>query len=113
MPQPYSCATDPLDTRAQATLSSPESRLPLANGPAPHYLHQIVELLAAETPPADEPMGPCLEHLLKNALLSTLVKLVVADDPPSVRCEVIKWFGKAIVELHESFLVHSAVNKPL
>jgi hypothetical protein len=81
--------------------------------PIPRLLSQLLVHLAAGYSSTSEPLGPCLEHLLKNALLSTLVKLAVQDEPPGMRCEVIKWFAKAIVELDESFLVHSAVNKPL
>ncbi|ORY73434.1 Retinoic acid induced 16-like protein-domain-containing protein [Leucosporidium creatinivorum] len=97
----------------QATLTSPDARLPLATSPIPRLLDQLLVHLSAGYSSASEPLGPCLEHLLKNAVLSTLVKLAVQDDPAGVRCEVIKWFGRAIVDLDESFLVHSAVNKPL
>lgn len=98
---------------SQATLTSPDARLPLETGPIPRYLTQLLTLLATESASSAEPLGPCLEFLLKHGVLSTLVKLVVQDEPLGVRCETIKWFGKAIVELDESFLVHSAVNKPL
>lgn len=82
-------------------------------------LQQLLELLSNETSStttySSSPgsLGPCLEFILKSGVLSTLSKLVLKDEPVGVRAEVIKWYGQAIVELDEMFLIHSAVSTPL
>lgn len=92
-------------------------RLALGQSLIQRHLGQLLSLLSAESssPALSSPdsLGPCLEFLLKNGILATLVKLAAKDDPPGARAEVIRWYGRAIVELDESFLVHSAVSKPL
>lgn len=61
---------------------------------------------------ATDALGPCLEFLLKFEVLSILQKLTY-DNANGSRGELVSWFARAIAGLDESFLVHSAVHKPL
>lgn len=93
---------------------STDARTPLALSPIPRHLGQLFALLAAElSGPEDGSLGPCVEFLLKNQVLNSLVKLSAKDDPAGTQCEVLRWFVKITVELDADFLVHSAVHKPL
>ena len=76
-------------------------------------LDYLLNLLSSETASAGEPLGPCLELVLRQGVLSTLVKHASRDQPSGFRAEVTKWIGRAVVELDETFLTHGAVNKPL
>ncbi|KDE05432.1 hypothetical protein MVLG_04227 [Microbotryum lychnidis-dioicae p1A1 Lamole] len=72
-------------------------------------------LLQSSTRTGDSPaLGPCLEHLLKHAILASLVKLVLeGQQPRGVRTRFIEWINRVIHQLDEGFLIHGAVNKPL
>lgn len=97
----------------QAALSS-EARPPLRESPIPRLLAQLLSLVASESSSASEPLGPCLEYLLKNDVLATLVQLSSAPNQADwVRGEVVAWYGDAVSQLEESFLIHGAVSKPL
>lgn len=77
-------------------------------------LDQMLALLSYESSASTtEPLGTCLEHVLREGVLSTLVKHVSEDKVPDFRVEFTNWIGRAIVELDETFLTHGAVNKPL
>lgn len=67
----------------------------------------------AAAPPPSEPLGPCQEYLIRHGVLATLIALVARDDPPGARRAVITWAKHALVALGESFIVHSAVHRPL
>ncbi|GAA6056768.1 hypothetical protein JCM3770_006123 [Rhodotorula araucariae] len=58
-----------------------------------------------------QPLDEGTEHLLRENSLATLVGLVERDC--AVREELVRWYGRAIVDLDEAWLGHSAVNKPL
>lgn len=97
----------------QTALVSPET----LQYDIPALLDQLLALLIAESSTnsrtmATDALGPCLEFLLKNEVLSILVKLTHSN-PNGARGELVSWFARAITELDESFLVHSAVHKPL
>ncbi|GAA5892152.1 hypothetical protein JCM6882_005711 [Rhodosporidiobolus microsporus] len=78
-------------------------------------LGELLRVLKAEqaSAAASSPLPPCLERLLLDNVLATLVGLVEKDEPQGVREELVRWYGRAIVELDEGWLSHSAVNKPL
>ncbi|SCV68547.1 BQ2448_668 [Microbotryum intermedium] len=101
--------------------------LPPGQGPATlvndlaYALDHLLQLLKNEqfllhttTRTGDQGLGPCLEHLLKHAILASLVKLVMhGQQPRGLRICLIEWVNKAIHQLDERFLIHGAVNKPL
>ncbi|KAI5480740.1 hypothetical protein MNV49_007146 [Pseudohyphozyma bogoriensis] len=104
------------DLHFELAALSTEARTPLGQSSIPRHLAQLFSLLSAElSAPTDSPapLGPCLEFLLESGMLGTLVKLSTNDAAPDVRREVIRWFKRAVTELGEGFLTHSAVNKPL
>jgi hypothetical protein len=77
-------------------------------------LGQLLAILKVEeTSKEDGLLGPCIESALREGMLRVLVDLVEKDQPKGVRLELVKWFSRAVVELDEGFLAHSAVNKPL
>ncbi|GAA5828168.1 hypothetical protein JCM11251_002618 [Rhodosporidiobolus azoricus] len=78
-------------------------------------LAELLRLLKAEqsTSTASSPLPVVLERLLLDNVLGSLVGLVEKDEPQGVREELVRWYGRAIVELEEGWLSHSAVNKPL
>ncbi|SCZ90550.1 BZ3500_MvSof-1268-A1-R1_Chr1-3g02059 [Microbotryum saponariae] len=80
-----------------------------------HLLKSEQTLLQSSTRTGDPPaLGPCLEHLLKHAILASLVKLVLdGQQPRVVRTRFIEWVNRVIHQLEEGFLIHGAVNKPL
>ncbi|BGP44538.1 hypothetical protein JCM10450v2_000352 [Rhodotorula kratochvilovae] len=76
----------------------------------------LAQLLAALRAGASEvasaqPLDEGTEHLLRENSLGTLVALVEKDS--GLREELVRWYGRAIVELDEAWLGHSAVNRPL
>lgn len=96
-------------------LGTPRSEQPLTIvETAKVQLGQLLAILKVEaTAKEDGILGPCIEYALREATFKTLVKLVEKDEPKGVRLELVRWFSRAVVELDEGFLAHSAVNKPL
>ena len=77
-------------------------------------LGQLLAILKVETvSKADGLLGPCIEYALREGAFKHLVELVERDEPEGSRLELVEWFSRAVVELDERFLAHSAVNKPL
>ncbi|GAA6022482.1 hypothetical protein JCM11491_001692 [Sporobolomyces phaffii] len=77
-------------------------------------LGQLLAILKVETvQTGDGLLGPCIEYALREGAFSEVVERVERDEPNGVRVAVVEWFTRAIVELDEGFLAHSAVNKPL
>ncbi|QRV87695.1 copper resistance-associated P-type ATPase [Ceratobasidium sp. AG-Ba] len=75
-------------------------------------LQKMVDELVWESTRGDEDStGACLESLLKNDILGTLVSLSEADRPFGVQAEVLKTVGNLVVLMDEQFLVHTAVHK--
>lgn len=82
-------------------------------------LNQLLSILTTESTTSNYnstspgKLGPCLEFLLKNNVLATLVKFVIKDEPIGIRIEVINWFGKLINEMDQMFLMNGSVSGPL
>ncbi|CDO68335.1 hypothetical protein BN946_scf184799.g62 [Trametes cinnabarina] len=78
----------------------------------PLHLQSMVDALVWESTRTEEgTTGACLEYLLKNDVLGTLVKLSEADRPFGIQAEVLRAVQNMVVLLDEQFLVHSAVHK--
>ncbi|KAF5391407.1 hypothetical protein D9757_001905 [Collybiopsis confluens] len=97
------------------TLLHPDERQ-LARGikstDVPAHLQSMVNSLVAESTRIEEgTTGGCLEFLLKNDVLGTLVRLSEADRPFGIQAEVLRAVQNMVVLLDEQFLVHSAVHK--
>ncbi|KAI8998690.1 Retinoic acid induced 16-like protein-domain-containing protein [Trametes punicea] len=72
----------------------------------------MVDALVWESTRTEEgATGACLEYLLKNDVLGTLVKLSESDRPFGIQAEVLRAVQNMVVLLDEQFLVHSAVHK--
>ncbi|KZT11362.1 uncharacterized protein LAESUDRAFT_734232 [Laetiporus sulphureus 93-53] len=97
------------------TLTEPDERQ-LSRGikstDVPVHLQSMVDALVWESNRTEEgATGACLEYLLKNDVLGTLVKLSEADRPFGAQAEVLRAVQNMVVLLDEQFLVHSAVHK--
>ncbi|KAF9264694.1 hypothetical protein L218DRAFT_899648 [Marasmius fiardii PR-910] len=78
----------------------------------PVHLQAMVDSLVAESARVEEgATGACLEYLLKNDVLGTLVRLCESDRPYGIQAEVLRAVQNMVVLLDEQFLVHSAVHK--
>ncbi|PIL23933.1 hypothetical protein GSI_13684 [Ganoderma sinense ZZ0214-1] len=78
----------------------------------PAHLQSMVDSLVWESTRTEEgATGACLEYLLKNDVLGTLVKLSESDRPFGIQAEVLRAVQNMVVLLDEQFLVHSAVHK--
>ncbi|CEL59859.1 Protein FAM160B1 OS=Homo sapiens GN=FAM160B1 PE=2 SV=1 [Rhizoctonia solani AG-1 IB] len=97
------------------TLLSPDERQltrGIGSTNVPTHLQAMVDALVWESTRGDqESTGACLESLLKNDILGTLVSLSEADRPFGVQAEVLKTVGNLVVLMDEQFLVHAAVHK--
>ncbi|KAG7092443.1 hypothetical protein E1B28_008798 [Marasmius oreades] len=72
----------------------------------------MVDALVAESTRIEQgATGGCLEYLLKNDVLGTLVRLSESDRPYGIQAEVLRAVQNMVVLLDEQFLVHSAVHK--
>ncbi|EKM55436.1 uncharacterized protein PHACADRAFT_143766 [Phanerochaete carnosa HHB-10118-sp] len=102
-------------TSIKNTLEHPDERQ-LARGikatDVPAHLQSVVDALVWESTRTEEGgTGVCLEYLLKNDILGTLVKLSELDRPVGIQAEVLRAVQNMVVLLDEQFLVHSAVHK--
>ncbi|KAI0054062.1 hypothetical protein FA95DRAFT_1579120 [Auriscalpium vulgare] len=78
----------------------------------PAHLKVMVDLLVLESTRLEEgATGACLEYLLKNDVLGTLVRLSESDRPSGIQAEVLRAVQNMVILLDEQFLVHSAVHK--
>ncbi|CAE6505777.1 unnamed protein product [Rhizoctonia solani] len=97
------------------TLMNPDERQltrGIGSTSVPAHLQAMVDALVWESTRGDqESTGACLESLLKNDILGTLVSLSEADRPFGVQAEVLKTVGNLVVLMDEQFLVHTAVHK--
>ncbi|KAF8329156.1 Retinoic acid induced 16-like protein-domain-containing protein [Cantharellus anzutake] len=99
----------------KSTLEFPDERQ-LARGITStnvvEHLNAMVNLLIYESSEGDEgSAGGCMEYLLKNDVLGTLVRLSEIDRPFGIQAEVLRVITKLVSALDERFLVHSAVHK--
>lgn len=78
----------------------------------PAHLQSMVDALVWETARTEEGgTGACMEYILKNDVLGTLVRLSEADRPFGIQAEVLRAVQNMVVLLDEQFLVHSAVHR--
>ncbi|TCD69706.1 hypothetical protein EIP91_006473 [Steccherinum ochraceum] len=78
----------------------------------PAHLQSMVDALVWESNRTEEGgTGACLEYLLKNDVMGTLVKLSESDRPSGIQAEVLRSVQNMVVLMDEQFLVHSAVHK--
>ncbi|ESK96958.1 hypothetical protein Moror_6536 [Moniliophthora roreri MCA 2997] len=78
----------------------------------PVHLQSMVDSLVAESTRIEQgATGACLEYLLKNDVLGTLVRLSETDRPYGIQAEVLRAVQNMVVLLDEQFLVHSVVHK--
>ncbi|EJD05802.1 uncharacterized protein FOMMEDRAFT_119098 [Fomitiporia mediterranea MF3/22] len=97
------------------TLTHPDERQ-LARGiratAVPAALKTMVDSLVWESTRMEEGMtGACMEYLLKNDVLGTLVRLSEPDRPSGIQVEVLRTVQNMVVLLDEQFLVHSVVHR--
>ncbi|KAJ7452439.1 Retinoic acid induced 16-like protein-domain-containing protein [Mycena galericulata] len=101
--------------RVKNTLLHPDERQ-LTKGikstDVPAHLQSMVDSLVLESTRTEEGgTGACLEYLLKNDVLGTLVRLSETDRPAGIQAEVLRAVQNMVVLLDEQFLVHSAVHR--
>ncbi|KAJ7155979.1 Retinoic acid induced 16-like protein-domain-containing protein [Mycena crocata] len=101
--------------RSSNTLLHPDERQ-LTRGikstDVPAHLQSMVDSLVLESTRTEEGgTGACLEYLLKNDVLGTLVRLSETDRPSGIQAEVLRAVQNMVVLLDEQFLVHSAVHR--
>ncbi|KAF7294945.1 hypothetical protein MIND_01032600 [Mycena indigotica] len=78
----------------------------------PAHLQSMVDSLVSESTRTEEGgTGACLEYLLKNDVLGTLVRLSETDRPSGIQAEVLRAVQNMVILLDEQFLVHSAVHR--
>ncbi|KAG5652746.1 hypothetical protein H0H81_003887 [Sphagnurus paluster] len=78
----------------------------------PDHLRSLVDALVWESTRTEEGgTGACLEYLLKNDVLGTLVRLSETDRPSGIQAEVLRAVQNMVVLMDEQFLVHSAVHR--
>ncbi|KAI9446471.1 Retinoic acid induced 16-like protein-domain-containing protein [Lactarius indigo] len=84
----------------------------IASTDVPANLKVMVDLLVLESTRTEEGgTGVCLEYLLKNDVLGTLVRLSETDRPSGIQAEVLRAVQNMVILLDEQFLVHSVVHK--
>ncbi|KAH9063451.1 Retinoic acid induced 16-like protein-domain-containing protein [Lactarius vividus] len=102
-------------TSVKNTLLHPDERQlskGIASTDVPTNLKVMVDLLVLESTRTEEGgTGVCLEYLLKNDVLGTLVRLSETDRPSGIQAEVLRAVQNMVILLDEQFLVHSVVHK--
>ncbi|KAG9047004.1 hypothetical protein FS837_003240 [Tulasnella sp. UAMH 9824] len=71
----------------------------------------MTDSLVRESTQYEDSTGPCMEYLLRNDVLNTLVKKSEDDKPFGIQAEVLRTISNLVVLLDEKFLVHSTVHK--
>ncbi|EKM82692.1 hypothetical protein AGABI1DRAFT_68546 [Agaricus bisporus var. burnettii JB137-S8] len=102
-------------TYIKSTLMQPDERQLLQgikSTNVPDQLQSMVDALVWDSTHTEEGgTGACLEYLLKNDVLATLVRLSEADRPSGIQAEVLRAVQNMVILLDEQFLVHSAVHR--
>ncbi|KIY70901.1 hypothetical protein CYLTODRAFT_487668 [Cylindrobasidium torrendii FP15055 ss-10] len=102
-------------TVVKDTLEQPDEaqlRRGIQSTVVPAQLRAMVDTLVSESTRIEEGMtGACMEYLLKNDVLGTLVRLSEADLPAGIQAEVLRTIQNMVVLLDEQFLVHSVVHR--
>ncbi|KAJ3571888.1 hypothetical protein NP233_g3461 [Leucocoprinus birnbaumii] len=98
-----------------STLTQPDERQLLQgikSTNVPGQLRSMVDALVWESTRTEEGgTGACLEYLLKNDVLGSLVRLSESDRPSGIQAEVLRAVQNMVILLDEQFLVHSAVHR--
>ncbi|KAG9003238.1 hypothetical protein FRB93_011151 [Tulasnella sp. JGI-2019a] len=98
----------------ESTLLHPDERQ-LSRGVqatgVPMHLQAMTDALVRESTQYEDSTGPCLEFLLKNDVLTSLVRLSESDRPFGIQAEVLRTISTMVVQLDERFLVHTGVHK--
>merc|ERR1719193_1030401 len=68
---------------------------------------------SALTSPSAAATGPCMEFLLQNNILQTLLSLGRADCPPGMKQKVLDFFTKLLSRVRQPILPHVHVYKPV
>ncbi|KAF9246532.1 Retinoic acid induced 16-like protein-domain-containing protein [Melanogaster broomeanus] len=99
----------------KVTLEHPDERQlmkGIKSTDVPARLQSMVDSLVWESSWTEEGVtGACLEYLLKNDVLGTLVRLSEPDRPSGIQAEVLRAVQNMVVLMDEQFLVHSAVHR--
>ncbi|KAG8217506.1 Retinoic acid induced 16-like protein-domain-containing protein [Butyriboletus roseoflavus] len=99
----------------KTTLEHPDERQlmkGIESTDVPARLQSMVDSLVWESTRTEEGgTGACLEYLLKNDVLGTLVRLSEPDRPSGIQAEVLRAVQNMVVLMDEQFLVHSAVHR--
>ncbi|KAG6335361.1 hypothetical protein ID866_3724 [Astraeus odoratus] len=99
----------------KSTLEHPDERQLLKgikSTDVPAHLQSMVDALVWESSRSEEGVtGACLEYLLKNDVLGTLVRLSEPDRPSGIQAEVLRAVQNMVILMDEQFLVHSAVHR--
>ncbi|KAH7889708.1 Retinoic acid induced 16-like protein-domain-containing protein [Phlebopus sp. FC_14] len=99
----------------KATLEHPDERQLLKgikSTDVPAHLQSMVDSLVWESSRTEEGgTGACLEYLLKNDVLGSLVSLSKHDRPSGIQAEVLRAAQNMVVLMDEQFLVHSAIHR--
>ncbi|KIL00411.1 hypothetical protein PAXRUDRAFT_129879 [Paxillus rubicundulus Ve08.2h10] len=99
----------------KTTLEHPDERQlrkGIKSTDVPAHLRSMVDSLVWESSRTEEgATGACLEYLLKNDVLGTLVRLSEPDRPSGIQAEVLRTVQNTVVLMDEQFLVHLAVHK--
>ncbi|PFH54367.1 hypothetical protein AMATHDRAFT_634 [Amanita thiersii Skay4041] len=102
-------------TSVKNTLQHPDERQlnkGIKSTNVPMLLQSMVDALVWESTRTEAGgTGVCLEYLLKNDVLDTLVRLSESDRPSGIQAEVLRTVQNMVVLLDEQFLVHSAVHR--
>ncbi|KAF8447974.1 Retinoic acid induced 16-like protein-domain-containing protein [Boletus edulis BED1] len=99
----------------ETTLEHPDERQlmrGIVSTDVPAHLQSMVDSLVWESSRTEEGgTGACLEYLLKNDVLGTLVRLSEPDRPSGIQAEVLRAVQNMVVLMDEQFLVHSVVHR--
>ncbi|KAI6108968.1 Retinoic acid induced 16-like protein-domain-containing protein [Pisolithus croceorrhizus] len=99
----------------KSTLEHPDERQlmkGIKSTDVPVHLQSMVDTLVWESSRTEDGVtGACLEYLLKNDILGTLVRLSEADRPLGIQAEVLRAVQNMVILMDEQFLVHSAVHR--
>ncbi|KAH6918596.1 Retinoic acid induced 16-like protein-domain-containing protein [Coprinopsis sp. MPI-PUGE-AT-0042] len=97
------------------TLVEPDERQlskGIASTNVPDHIRSMVDALVSESSRVEKgETGECMEYLLKNDVLGTLVRLSETDRPAGIQAEVLRAVQNMVVLLDNQFLVHSAVHR--
>ena len=93
---------------------------PVVRTNIPAHLQQMLEILlleeqdmVAEFGNASNQTGPCMEYLLHENILETLVTFGRGDTPPGMKQQVLAFATKLLGKIKQPLLPHVNVHKPV